>query len=297
MTIIEEPIRNPAPVTPRHLPVEIAPETWVIQATQGEGTSPMAVHMNAMVIRGREPIVVDTGCPGNRERYFEDLFGIVDPDDVRWVFISHDDVDHYGNLDAVMSACPNATLVASWFLCERLQADGLEMAPAAVAVGRPRRVIRRRRPHPRGGPTSPLRLTHHAWTVRSHHRRLLGLGLLRHAGAAGHGVRGGARPRCLGRGVHRFPALEQSLGVVARGADLRQGVRTNRAAPAPSHRDRPRADHRGDRPGLAPSSSSAPCPAGLLLPSPTSSSSTRSSPPWLSPTDLPRAIGQEDARP
>lgn len=89
----------------------------------------MAVHMNAMVIRGAEPVVVDTGLPVNREQYLHDLFAIVEPEDVRWVFVSHDDVDHYGNLAAVMGACPNATLVASWFLCERLGGDQLEVPP------------------------------------------------------------------------------------------------------------------------------------------------------------------------
>jgi flavorubredoxin len=117
------------PDKPRHLPVEIAPETWVIQDTMGEGgPAPMAVHMNSLLIRGAEPIVVDTGVPDNRDRYFEDLFGLVDPHDVRWVFISHDDVDHYGNVNELLAACPNATLVASWFLCERLGTQ-LEVPP------------------------------------------------------------------------------------------------------------------------------------------------------------------------
>lgn len=108
------------PPSPRHLPVQIAADTWVIQDTEGEGIAPMTVHMNSMVIRGAEPVVVDTGLAGNRDRYLEDLFGLVEPEDVRWVFLSHDDPDHYGNLSAVMAACPNATLVANWFMCERL---------------------------------------------------------------------------------------------------------------------------------------------------------------------------------
>lgn len=116
-------------MAPRHLPVEIAPETFVIQDTHGEGVAPMAVHMNAMVIRGAEPVVVDTGTPINRERYLEDLFALVEPDDVRWVFISHDDADHYGNAEAVMAACPNATLVGSWFLMERLAVEGFAVPP------------------------------------------------------------------------------------------------------------------------------------------------------------------------
>ena len=128
-----------APFQPvRHRPVEIAPETFVIQATVGEGVAPQAIHMNSMVIRGAEPIVVDTGCPIHRKQYLDDLFALVEPDDVRWVFISHDDPDHHGNVEAVMDACLNATLVASWFLCERLGAEGFRVPPTRwrwLAVG------------------------------------------------------------------------------------------------------------------------------------------------------------------
>ncbi len=118
-----------SPAPPRHHPMEIAPETWVIQATQGEGTAPQVVHMNAMVIRGAEPVVVDTGCPVHRDQYLADLFSIVEPEDVRWVFVTHDDVDHSGNVHEVMDACPNATLVATWFLCERLLGERLDVPP------------------------------------------------------------------------------------------------------------------------------------------------------------------------
>ncbi len=118
------------PAGPRHRPVEIARETWVIQATVGEGVAPQAIHMNSMLIRGEEPVVVDTGCPIHRDHYLEDLFGLVDPEDVRWVFVSHDDPDHHGNVEAVMEACPNATLVATWFLCERLSAEGFAVPPS-----------------------------------------------------------------------------------------------------------------------------------------------------------------------
>ena len=121
---------QPAPA--RHEPLRIADDTWVIQATLGEGEAPLVVHLNSMVITGAEPIVVDTGAPIHRDQYLDDLFGIVDPEDVRWVFISHDDSDHHGNLHEVMDACPNATLVANWFLCERLKAE--RAAPAPVTV-------------------------------------------------------------------------------------------------------------------------------------------------------------------
>ena len=35
------------------------------------------------------------------------------------MFVSHEDIDHIGNLEQVMTACENATLVVDWGVCER----------------------------------------------------------------------------------------------------------------------------------------------------------------------------------
>jgi len=104
----------------RFAPTRIAQDTFVIHDHEGEGTDPVAVPLNAMLIRGQQPVVVDTGMAENRETYLADLFSLVEPDDVRWVFISHDDVDHTGNVGAVMDACPNATLIINWFIAKRM---------------------------------------------------------------------------------------------------------------------------------------------------------------------------------
>jgi flavorubredoxin len=113
-----------APRPSRLHPVQIAPETYVIQGIHGEGEGPLAVHMNAMLIRGAEPVLVDTGAPVDREAIIEQLVQLVDPEDVRWIFITHDDIDHYGNLDVLMRMCPRATMVASWYLTRRMSAEG-----------------------------------------------------------------------------------------------------------------------------------------------------------------------------
>jgi flavorubredoxin len=81
-----------------------------------------------MVIRGAEPVVVDTGEAANRDQFLADVFALVEPPDIRWVFISHDDVDHTGNLNALMAAAPNATLVINWFMAERM-GPSLEVSP------------------------------------------------------------------------------------------------------------------------------------------------------------------------
>ena len=109
-------------------PLQIAKETFIIQSTSGEGHGPVFVDINSMIIRGAEPIVIDTGGRDNRTNWLDDAFSIVDPEDVRWIFVSHDDIDHTGNLDVLLDLAPNATFVSSWFIAERMSTE-LVVAP------------------------------------------------------------------------------------------------------------------------------------------------------------------------
>jgi flavorubredoxin len=110
-----------APVAPtiRVAPTKIADDTFVIHQVQEALGQPFFIYINSAVILGREPMIIDTGTPANREQWLQDAFALVEPEDVRWIFLSHDDVDHSGNLDEVMTACPNATLVCTWATVER----------------------------------------------------------------------------------------------------------------------------------------------------------------------------------
>ena len=110
---------TPETPTTRIPPTRLDADTWVIHQVQHAVGAPLSVYLNSMVIAGAEPAIVDTGSVNNRYQWLEDVFGIVDPADVRWVLLSHDDSDHTGNLAPVMEACPNATLVCSWPLVER----------------------------------------------------------------------------------------------------------------------------------------------------------------------------------
>ena len=106
-------------------PERIAPDTYVIRQLFGEGLAPAAVYVNSMVIAGSEPVIVDTGPAVARDGWMADVFSLVDPADVRWVFLSHDDADHVGNLPQVLELCSNATLVTNMFSIERMAADYL----------------------------------------------------------------------------------------------------------------------------------------------------------------------------
>lgn len=92
---------------------KVAPETFVIPETVPvPGVGQMAV--NAMVIRGKQPMLLDTLATVHRETYLEEAFKIVEPEDVRWLFLSHEDRDHSGAIMEVLERCPNAKLITSF---------------------------------------------------------------------------------------------------------------------------------------------------------------------------------------
>ena len=100
----------------------VAPDTWLVPTF---AASPTGGYFGAhsLVIRGREPVIVDTGCRFVRDAWVEQAFSVVDPADVRWIFISHDDHDHIGNLEVVLERCPNATLLVNFSIVGRLALD------------------------------------------------------------------------------------------------------------------------------------------------------------------------------
>ena len=107
------------PDVPATRPERIAPDTWLIPNLVAAGDG-LFLAANSMVIRGREPVIVDTGAPIHRALWIEKAFSVVEPEDVRWIFLSHDDGDHTGALFDVLERCPQATLVTNFFSVERL---------------------------------------------------------------------------------------------------------------------------------------------------------------------------------
>ncbi len=92
---------------------QVAPETFVIpEAVPVPGVGQMAV--NAMVIRGEQPMLLDTLATVHRDIYLEEAFRIVEPEDVRWLFLSHEDRDHSGAIAQVLDLCPNAKLITNF---------------------------------------------------------------------------------------------------------------------------------------------------------------------------------------
>ena len=109
-------------------PVQITPEAHLIQSFWKHPLMPVGAQMNTMVLTGSQPVVFDTGVSADEHRWLDAVSSVVEPADVRWIVLTHDDHDHVGNLDAALRAFPDATVVASWWITERLSGS-IEIDP------------------------------------------------------------------------------------------------------------------------------------------------------------------------
>lgn len=70
--------------------------------------------VNAFVLHAEQPVVVDTGLSTADKDFLSALSEVIDPADVRWVWITHPDRDHTGGLWQLLDAAPAARLVTTF---------------------------------------------------------------------------------------------------------------------------------------------------------------------------------------
>lgn len=82
-----------------------------------------ALAVTSFVIKGPEPIIIDTHMPIARASVLDHMWKLVEPKDVRWVFLTHDDRDHSGNLVPVLEQCPNARFATNMLSMARMSEE------------------------------------------------------------------------------------------------------------------------------------------------------------------------------
>ena len=70
--------------------------------------------VNAFVIHAEQPVVVDSGLSIADKDFVSALAEVIDPADVRWLWITHPDRDHTGGLWSLLEAAPAARLVSTF---------------------------------------------------------------------------------------------------------------------------------------------------------------------------------------
>jgi flavorubredoxin len=58
--------------------------------------------------------------PVVRQEFLETLWSLIDPQDLRWIFLTHDDGDHTGCLMEVLEAAPQARMITNFIGLARL---------------------------------------------------------------------------------------------------------------------------------------------------------------------------------
>jgi len=68
---------------------------------------------NSYIVRGEKVALVDTSHEKFRQLYLDTLAGLIDPQDIDYIIISHTEPDHSGLVKDVLKMAPNATVVGA----------------------------------------------------------------------------------------------------------------------------------------------------------------------------------------
>lgn len=73
------------------------------------------VPVNAFVLRGSEPLLIDTGVVAQRDEFMQTLKSVIDIKTLRWIWLTHTDPDHTGSLSALLAENPSLRVITTFF--------------------------------------------------------------------------------------------------------------------------------------------------------------------------------------
>lgn len=82
--------------------------------------------VNAFLHKGREPVLVDTGLAALGDAFLDALEAEIDLADLRWIWLSHTDADHIGNLTRILQRAPRARVVTNFLGMGKMGLLGLD---------------------------------------------------------------------------------------------------------------------------------------------------------------------------
>jgi flavorubredoxin len=72
------------------------------------------VPINAFILKASEPVLVDTGAMVSSDEFMDALRALIDPEDLRWIWLTHTDFDHIGSLQRVLQEAPQARVITTF---------------------------------------------------------------------------------------------------------------------------------------------------------------------------------------
>lgn len=70
--------------------------------------------INAFVIHAEEPVLVDTGAVRSSNDFMRALRSVIDPADLRWIWLTHTDFDHIGSVQRLLDENERVRVITSF---------------------------------------------------------------------------------------------------------------------------------------------------------------------------------------
>jgi hypothetical protein len=73
-----------------------------------------SLAINSFVLQGPEPLLVDTGTVADGADFLAALTSVIDPQALRWIWLTHTDFDHIGSLPSLLQLNPQIRVITSF---------------------------------------------------------------------------------------------------------------------------------------------------------------------------------------
>jgi glyoxylase-like metal-dependent hydrolase (beta-lactamase superfamily II) len=114
--------------TPVQLPAQALGAQWSVLPSWIPVADMGVLPVNAFVRGGAAPLLVDTGLAALGDAFIDSLGKVLDPASLRWIWLSHTDPDHTGNLARVLEWAPRAEVLTSFLGMAKLGLGGFDTA-------------------------------------------------------------------------------------------------------------------------------------------------------------------------
>ena len=101
-----------------------------------------SLAINAFVMHGDEPTLVDTGAVVEADEFMTALRTVIDPTDLRWIWLSHTDFDHIGSVSTLLAENPQLRVITTFFGMGIMGLSSTPLPPDRVRLVNPGETFR-----------------------------------------------------------------------------------------------------------------------------------------------------------
>jgi flavorubredoxin len=70
--------------------------------------------INAFVLKAKEPVLVDSGLISEQDEFMATLSSVIDPQELKWLWLTHTDRDHIGSAHKLLEEVPHLRVITTY---------------------------------------------------------------------------------------------------------------------------------------------------------------------------------------